>query len=296
MSKNDKCLLLMLCSLLAILLLPSSGFSFIREEIRFRHTATEDTLDVLVIYHGVTDSSHDEQSLSSAVKTATEVLNGLRVFQSPGPFTINLEKARGDEEVTEQARHLIDCISVVGSGCFLDDQGRLCIYQKVVISNLNFVVESVNIELSRAVLEDSKKGGVFDKSYNERSNELVVAAARNDTYRWFRIDNGILEINFPLSIEDKDRLIEELLTDVSKDKDARHSLLSFLSAAQSVSFKDEQLTLQFGQKQNEVVVLILSGEKEYSPILHQRLEKEGFTPNPDLNLEKVKNLLGMNGK
>ena len=233
---------------------PGCGLTFLSQEIGIRQNTSQDTLEVLLIYNGVTATSDSNKNhFDQAVETAKKILEGQRTFTLLDPiFAFDLEEEVEDEDLPEEIQKSLDevlkCISVEKSGAFLNNENQLCLYQKVLVTNLSFLVDNLNRHISRLLLEDLKEEGDQNDDFDERTEELTIKAAENPDFKWFRFDNGIIEVNMPLSKHDKDKGFKEFLHSLyepEKEYDIEN-FHTFLSSVQSISYVDEKLTLRIG--------------------------------------------------
>lgn len=284
---------------------------FVEQELRFLYGPDEDVVDALIIYRGIDVTDTKEKTLEEALEAAGAFLDHRRIFLVPEwELSVDIDEAieelrtpPGEEEAGEEMNpeqrallaDILDEISVVEAGLFLDPEGQLSAYQRVRLASVSRVVDGVNRIFSSHVLELVARGNLA-AAYpllDERSRELwyVRAASGRPWIRQFRDE---LELDLPMTLETTARLQRALIdATVGAGNRKEASVIGrFLVYLRHLEIGDEKVVLSFGAPVTGTFDFGFHHDGvEYSPRLLDALTAAGFPLHRHLNLEGVRRKL-----
>jgi hypothetical protein len=267
----------------------NSPIAFTDQEARVRYNPSDDSLDLLLVYRGITATSDDADVVAKALdEHLVPILNRRREFviQTMGYWNLDAEKD-GKEDL--RALRAAESFKLEEVATFLDDE-RLAGFQHFKIMRVSDALRDWNQMLSESILEQAKDGRLSEGDLDARSLELCVARARSGQ-PWVRLVEGEFEIDLPLTRATSRKLQQKVLVESIAGSDKPNWIAKAFSYVTSLRIEDERFVVRLGRPENGLYTFAFSGDKtkdDYSPKLLEALRDRGYAPNSDLNLESVR--------
>lgn len=264
-----------LLALPLVLSVAACDLEFPHEEVRLRPSAEDDTLDVLLIYRGVSPGD----GLEKATAAARRVLEGRREFLLlDWPLYFDLDAERDLDTLSPLERRTLDAVRLVEVGAFLDPDQRLSGYQHLRVSGFRDLLDAAEAELVRRVLaatEGRRSGEQAEfPEFDARTRESWERRLREGP-PLFSIDQRGLVLDLPASPEWAAALLAALHAKEREDEDEVF-LPNLWRNLREIRQDEERLLLSFGRLEDGCVVLDLSRrDVEYDPSLRTALEEQG---------------------
>ena len=277
----------------ALLLLSACDIQFAGQEMQARPNP-DGSLDLLLIYRGISASKETDDSLRGALGIAHQFLEGRRRFAISVPFgEVDLDDPSTYKDLDEEAAQLLQSISLEESGVFLDPEGRLSAYQRVrvpdVACGLRVWNRMISSEVLSAVAEDGSLEGYGE--LDARSQALWIERARSGE-PWVSFEGGLFTIDLPVTRATADRFQRMALDGLADKPSDSGELASLLTHLRFLQIGEERTVLSFGAPETGIFRLASEGcGDSYRPALREALEAEGVRADPDLTLEQVRGLL-----
>ncbi|MFH0945899.1 MAG: hypothetical protein V2A76_11930 [Planctomycetota bacterium] len=296
---------------LCLLGLNSCDIEFPEQELHLSHDAGTDTLEMLIVYHGITAPSEGEEAVGKSVDVVKRLMQGEREFMLidwPLYFEIDKweRKAREGLESEDEspydreqaARYLqvAERMSLVSHALFLDEEGRLSGYQLFHVRQFSQVVVLLNQMISADILDEKAAGGLkADDELDEHTVQLVSARAESGE-PWFTVDGDGIKVDLPFSLETtrkgRQKLVHELLE--SDDDDGPFADLTAVLAGSitSLSFeKDRCVGVITPDEPGRYDWTIQNPAACYSDSLLGALKDAGVPVREDLKIDQVRSLV-----
>jgi len=280
----------------ALCLLGACDLEFPEQEVRLRHDAEADTLDVLFVYLGVTTPTSQDEALEKGRAVAERVLGGRREFMLlDWPFNFDLDREYPEgEELAAGVRAAIDRVRLERVGAFLDGEGRLCGYQHFRVDRVSAALAEANRQIDEAALRGLESGELgarelpwFDAGEERAWRDFVASPTP-----WVSLEEGRLVVRLPVTEEGAARFLEVLAETVreqaGEDPDFTEVLLSNVTGLQVA---DGVATLRIGSPEGADTALHLSRAVDYSPVLRDQLVAGGLDLSAAPSLAEVRALL-----
>lgn len=194
------------------------------QSLTYRHDEENDRLLVFQVYENIhstkttADTSADFEILESAIRARQTFFFDNWLFEyNREEWQEDLSKLRErlktaeDEEAGELRYEIdlqqlvIDSVCVRNGSFFLNEQGQLCAYQGVTVSNIAEIVQQVNEMGSLAVLAELPG---MTNGYSAADREVIRKfAARRE---WLVVKGHEIRIRFPGTREEYDEFVEDL--------------------------------------------------------------------------------------
>ena len=297
-------------SLIAILtsfLISGCVIRVAEQEVLFRHDAAADALDLLLIYRGVAATDDKESTLEDAMKIAYDVLDGRRIFYVGALFMAEdldeilekIERPGADEtdamEPGERAAltSVIDSVSVEDVDVFLDEHQRLSAYQLYRIENVSGLLDWINSSISRAV-NDSAEGGRLaeDLPLLDPSTRELWASRAQSGQPWIVIDDDLIVIDLPMTIESFQRVQAELIDAVTQSEEVSGAALvgQYLAHLRDLEVADDRIVLRFGAPGGvyRLTATETREEREGDSRLLDALRDDGLVIDEEMTNERVR--------
>jgi len=129
------------------------------------------------------------------------------------------------------------------AGLFLDEKGRLGVYQLWVAGKPELFVQMFNDGANRELIEQANRGAPFSAEFpwfDEASWKRAVACARENV-EWLRLDDRGFVLDVPLSRESASRCLAALV----EDEALRKSCGTLLAASSSLEVGEERTRIRF---------------------------------------------------
>ena len=212
--------LVVLCSLLAT----ACDLRVESQEVHVRHDAAVDSLEVLLIYCGVTTETSDAEATDKGLKALRRLLEGRREFYFLNwPLYWDLDRISEEcrEELGEphldhpdspegrnRARNdqcdnwalmVMDRFEWIEQGVFVDD-GKLCGFQRFRIRQVSEVVEIANRAMHAQLIEAEEGGDLESDVFDSATLGALVASAQRGE-PWLSLDADGWSIDLPIARE-----------------------------------------------------------------------------------------------
>lgn len=296
---------------LCLLGLSSCDIEFPEQELHLSHNAGADTLEMLIVYHGLTAPSDGDEAVESGVEVVKRLMNGEREFMLidwPLYFEIDkwerkarksLENKDKDLHFHEQSQRYLQVaerITLVSHALFLDEEGRLSGYQLFHVRQFSEVVALLNQTISAEVLKERGDSGFeADDDMDERTVQLVMERAESGK-PWFRVDGDGITVDLPFSLEmtrkGRERLVHELLQSDDDDDEFADMGAVLAGSVTSLSFEKERMVGVIApDSPGRYDWTIRNPAASYSEKLLEALQHEGVPVREDLKTDQVRALL-----
>jgi hypothetical protein len=258
----------------AVLLVPLLSACEIRvaeEEIQVRIDPKSDSLDLLLVYHGVSPNGKGRMADPAFRKRALEVIGGWELREH---------------------------------GSFLDEKNRLSAYQVFRVEKLSRLVDLANEAIDRGILDALDEGKAVPEGdeVDARTRELWKARAESGG-PWIRLDGAEVVIDVPGSQEAFDRIRKEGLDEIREvflepgngleDRDPVLALAQLLLHVRRFEVGGDRIVLHLWPMPDGLFRFLTRCDREpYDPALLEAVRKEGIGPDPKLTLEEVRGKLG----
>jgi len=306
--------------LVALLTVAACDLEFPEQEIRFRHDAQADRLEVLFIAKGLSAEKPAPKSIQEGVDVVQRLLAGRREFMAlDWPWYVDFdglveearelelrsvagELPRHERAELVEAGHLLgvaDLVKVTRVGLFEDPEGRLCGYQLVRVDELSRFLDWLNGWISRQILANDASGEFEeDDDLDEVTVERWTTKARAGT-PWVTFGDGALVVDVPLS--------EDLLSTyfagvfeaiLDPDQDERLTIgvfVELLRHTRTANLGDQGLQLVVGHSSGTTVMNPVHPGRVFSPALSMALAAVGVGPQEDLTLDQIRHFLPARG-
>lgn len=230
-----------------------SPFEFEAQELVLRHDSEGDSLELGIVYEGLSCGDQGMDPLAASVEAMQRMLAGDRYFVLLGwPFVFDLESSQvaiGPEqlptELDERAKSLTRSLEVTDAVLFDDQQGRLCAVQRLRLAHASSSIATLNDWLNFIAIEPLKETAAEEQDLDARTRDLVLDHARSGK-PWVLLVRGGFEVRVPMS----NALAARQLADLAAHPDAdslqtRGAAADLLASLSEVSFADELLVLRF---------------------------------------------------
>jgi hypothetical protein len=283
---------------LALWFLPACDLKYVDQEVLIQHDPATDSLDVLLIYRGLTATADTPDAVGKALAIAQRILGGRREFEVNGwPWHFDLDDPAACDGMEPECAQVLQGISIEAQEPFLDPEGRLSAYQLLRVPGFAQGLDCLNRSISRQVLEnagDAKPDGMID----ERTIGLWVERAQSGApwihHRLIRSQEGVFEFDLPASDATADAVQRALIDEITmKSKGGEwRDLASFLAHLQSFKREDERVVLRIGAPVTGVFHFSSHNEEvPYFPGLLQALEAAGLRAGEGPSLDAVRGIL-----
>lgn len=281
MPKSLRSCLAVACA--ASLALAGCDLEFPEEEVLVERDAAADTLDLFVLYRGVTADDDSPEAIEKAVAAAERILGGRRQFMFlDWPFHFDLDSPELAADAAPEARRLLDGVTVERAGACLDRDGRLSGYQRIRFREASAWFDLVNAAASRAVLEAAESGELGDGApwLDARSRDLLVERARSGR-PWVTLERNGVEIDVPVTAAAASGALRAL----SKENDVFSSAL--VSLCRYLKVDAERTIARFGDPEPGGLVRfsLRRDDVTYSPALLDALAERGLVDPRSLPAE-----------
>jgi len=280
-----------LIALLLSLLGAGCEIQFAEEEVSLRYDESTDTLEVLLVYCGISASDDSEKNVRKAVETSQRLLSGWRAFSVPfWPGGCDLDDPDLLKDLDAESAQVLGSISLEEVGAFLDGAERLSGYQVLKVPAFTRALDCLNRAISRAVLAAVERGeGTICPDFDARSHELWVERARSGA-PWIRLQDGLFVVDLPVTPETALKLQRNLLEELGLDRgrDDWGWLASVLLHLRSFSIEEEEWVLVFGAPGGGPFRFTFRDrDAVYRPALREALAAAGALPSDGLTLEAI---------
>lgn len=260
-------------SCLAAVALAGCDLEFPEQDIVLRRDEAADTLDLLLVYRGVSADDDSEQAIEKGVAAAEKILAGRRQFMFlDWPFHFDLDDAEIAADASPDALRAVAGVSVERVGAFLDAKGRLSGFQQLRLREASAWIELVNGTVSRAVLEAEAAGTLGDDApwLDARSRDLLVERARSGK-PWVTLERNGIEIDVPVTAAAASGALRAL----SKENDVFSEAL--VSLCRYLKVDAERTIARFGAPEPGGIVRfsLRRDDVTYSPALRDALAERG---------------------
>lgn len=300
---------------LLLLGLSSCDIVFPDQEVHLRLDRQADTLDILLIYKGLTVPGESEEQVDKGLVAMERLLRGDREFMIvEWPLYFEIEKwvaqsrelVQGDRQDASDAEErwmaatwlqIAPLISMQEHGLFQDDEGRLAGYQLLRIENFSQVVELLNVLASRAFLHSAEQAGWQpDDDWDPRTFELWLERARSGE-PWFRMEKEGIVVDLPVTREWGRALRRGLALEIASkkndDADEFADLLAeFAASVDRLEFLDDRCVFRVGATAPDRYRFELKNpEAVYREGLKNGLADRGLLPADGKSLKQVRALI-----
>src|SRR5262245_22172717 len=115
---------------LALLGCPACDLKYLDQEVLLRHDPATDSLEVLLIYRGLTATGDSPDALGKALVIARRILAGRREFEVSGwPGHLDLDDPAAYQGLEPECAQALQAISIEAQEAFIDPEGRFSAYQ-----------------------------------------------------------------------------------------------------------------------------------------------------------------------
>ena len=282
---------------LALLVLPGCDVEFPEEEVRLRYDAASDTLDVLFIYSGVHTPEATEEALKDGVAVADRILAGRREFMLlDWPYLWDLDEMAEDEETLLPYRRLIDRVSLLEVGAFLDNGERLSAWQHFRMKEVTPSLKQANQALALFIQLGALTGDLQENLpwVDDEELELWTEDARMGV-QWIRFEDGGLVVDVPMSELASVRALSMLTQQAMKEAAGEEELVTvamLFENVHSMRIADGRAVFRLGQREGEQTVFQLRrGDAPYDDALLTALQARGLDLSAAPSLAEVRSRL-----
>ena len=272
----------LIASLTLLLPLGACDLECVEEEVIWRHDAQEDTLDVLLVYHGVMQgynlSAEDDEQMAKALGALDRVTGGAREFMvMDWPFYWDLEDWGPDEEILPALAAFRRDLSVADVGLFLDAQRRLSVFQHLHLERASVHLASANRAIREDILEQGAEdlwsscagGGEALCAWAESGGDFILMRGNSVTVQWPSsaacTREFLAEFAEELAVEQEEGVDSTLVV-----------VLAILAATTSLSLDENHMQISVGEEEaGELELDCVLWERVYDPALLGRLRERG---------------------
>ena len=236
-----------------------SPIRYSAEEVLLRPDAQADTIDVLILYSGI---QFEPQGQSGDPNDATRrfvehVTRGRREFMLfDWPFHVDLDdpdELRPDAKKDDGPwdawwRRWIEVLAgveVVGSGHFVDDEGRPALHQHLRVGKASALVELLDGALHLGIDELEAEGELSKVPWLDDATRRALIQLARDKQRWLAIRDGGIEANLPVTSRSAARILEALLDACAKDEDLAGSYACLLGGLDTLELSEDRVRLRW---------------------------------------------------
>jgi hypothetical protein len=246
----------------------SPDFDWQEVEVTLRTLPGKNGVALLLVEKGV-DHLGDQ---AGAVNALREVLEGRRRMPPEGGF-ISLDCDKWLEENAEgpvtpldskkqQLAEFVKATHVQKAGLFLDEKGRLCLFQLWLFAKPESIVRMCNEASNEALVLQADLGKPFAPEFpwfDETSWNRGVARAREGG-EWVRLDETGILLDFPITRECASRCLAALV----QQEDIRKGYGVVLAASTSLEVEEDRTRIRFAPEASGWFhSLRYSSEREY---------------------------------
>ena len=259
MLKTLRFLLLLGC------ILPLTGcLEFERQTVSYRHDPKTDILRIFQHYQGIFGADKKEGLSDNEVEQLDSVLKTQRTFffsnwifefsrsRTSDELSRLKEPAEKESPADEAARLrlgallklLLDNVQVENVGFHLDDKGRLCGAQRVVVTGVSKLVAAANLSVRDMLMAHSSEKGV---SADERALGLRAANGPAD---FIQFEGNQIRFRYPTTRTDFDKAF-------GPESDSAKLLEEFRRNGGTVAFANDEMKWTLGKPADRMTALPL---------------------------------------
>jgi hypothetical protein len=237
---------------LALVALPalsscSSSFEFSEMEIDVRSLPGKNGVALLLVERGI----YGRQD--TAVEALRRMLEGKRVLPPEGGF-ISFDYEKDQTELAEKPGaslrpedraylEFLQATRVQKSGLFLDERGRLCLFQLWHFAKPEYVVDWINQNTNKDLVEKGDTAKPFVPGFpyfDEASWKRAIARAR-EGWCWVRLEGKEILVDVPITRECAASCLRELL----QQEDLRRNYGTLLGSVSSLDVEEDRTRIHF---------------------------------------------------
>jgi hypothetical protein len=285
---------------------PPPSYESLRFEMHARCSSAGDEIDLLVLERGIHRGSKDVTPAHEALANAVA---GRRILPPEGGWlSIDFDKEEKElanelaglpdsvidsDESYRDARdrlELVRSVHVERTGLFLDESGRLSLYQLWRITKPEVLLEWMNRAINQSLVEKAGRDEPPRLEFpllDERTWERAIARARKGG-AWIRIEEGSLVLDLPITRECAAKCLAAILD----DEDIRKLWHGLISGATSIEVGEERTILRFdGGPTRWMPILDLAAESDYEDELAEIARQSGMLQPSAPTMEDLARLL-----
>ncbi len=237
---------------LALVALPalsscSSSFGFSEMEIDLRSLPGKDGVALLLVERGI----YGKREV--AVEALRRMLEGQRMLPPEGGFiSFDFEKEQKELALKPSASlkpedgaylDFLHGSRVQKTGLFLDEKGRLCLFQLWRFAKPEYVVDWFNRNTNKDLVEKGDRGQSFVPGFpyfDEVSWKRAIARAR-EGWSWIRLEDREILVDVPITRESAAECLRGLL----QQEDLRKSVGTLLGSVSSLDVEEDRTRIHF---------------------------------------------------
>ena len=283
---------------LSLAFLSGCDVQFPEQEVRMQYDTEADTLDVLFIYKGVHTPETSAEALNDGKNVADRILAGRREFMLlDWPYLWDLDELAEDESQVMAVHRIIERVSLVEVGAFLDPQERLSSFQHFRMTEVADTLGQANQLLTGMVQLGLLTGEIagqvpwMDDEEQDAWGEFCQSGTP-----WVAIEDNQIVVRVPATERGAAAMLRALMQEAAANEaepgsvDPMALLLDNLSGFQAA---DGVATLTFGGQDEGVGTLQLNrAGLGYDPTLHKHLRNNGLDLEGAPDLAAVRARLG----
>lgn len=268
----------LLSAIVALLLLAGCELHVAEQELYARHDLDADSLELLLIYEQI---SHPpgKDNLEKATKILEKSLAGGRRFWIVGLLgAFDLEADL--EELTPKQRELVEAVKFLDYGVYLDDEERLCGYQRITFPRATEGIAELNAAFSKHLIEEIEEGDLKeeDSPLDDRTYALIEERARSGK-PWLRLIDGEFEFDLPFTRASWDGVQLHVQKELFEDMDEESGpwVAQMLGLLRHLEIGDERVILRFGSPDGLIRIRWVEDDPKYTHDLKKALEARGIS-------------------
>ena len=288
--------LLTACAPLSLAFLAGCDIEFPEQEVRLKHDAEADTLDVLFIYQGVTTPTDDAQALASGTAVADRILAGRREFMLlDWPLLWDLDGLAAQEGQVLAITRIIDRVSLLDVGAFTDADDRLSAYQHFRMTDVSDTLAQANQLITGMVQLGLLTGEIgSEMSWMDAEERRAWGQFCASGTPWIALEDGQLVGRIPATEGGAAEMLQELLIGAAEedmDEGELDELSILLDNLTGLQIADGMVELRIGTLEQGEAVLKLRRGVEYEPSLLEHLGKRGLDLSDAPSIDVVRQML-----
>jgi hypothetical protein len=227
----------------------SPAFEWQESEVNLRTLPGDNEIALLFVEKGV----HNQGNPNGAVNALAEVLEGRRRFPPEGGFISldcdewlkeNAGKTSSSLDPDEQQfTEVVKASRVQSTGLFIDEKGRLCLFQLWRFAKPDYFAQTLNTQSNKSLVLQGDSGKPFAPEfpwYDEVSWKRALARARGGG-EWVRLDEKGILLDLPITRECASKCLAALV----QQEDIRKSYGSLLAASTSIDVDEDRTRIRF---------------------------------------------------
>jgi len=289
--------LLTACAPLSLAFLAGCDIEFPEQEVRLKHDAEADTLDVLFIYQGVTTPRDDADALAAGTAVADRILAGRREFMLlDWPLLWDLDEMAAQDGQVLAITRIIERVSLVEVGAFTDADDRLSAFQHFRMTEVSDTLAQAN-QLITGMVQLGLLTGELSSEVSWMDDEELDAWAEFCTSGtpWIAIEDSQLIARIPATEAGAAAMLRELLlaaADANSADMGMSELSILLDNLAGLRIGDGMLELRVGTlDEDEAVLRLRRNDVEYQPSLLKHLRNRGLDLSGAPSIEEVRQTL-----